>query len=209
MTKILNIDINSCKWTFFRPTDLESYWNRIGEDEVDNIPYWLEIWPAAKLLAELVDNNKERFKNKLGLEVGCGLGLVSMVAAKIGSKMVSFDCEYEALYFAKMSQKYNQVRNLLFLTMDWLQPSLKANSVDFILASDVLYEKCFFEPINSLFSQILKPGGFIWLSNPRRDVSLESIPFLETKGWKVQKIASQKISLQDQDPIVEVWQLEQ
>ncbi|MDQ7031927.1 MAG: methyltransferase domain-containing protein [Desulfonauticus sp.] len=206
----LNVAINSKIWTIKRPGDLETYWDKMDDTiDEDHIPYWLEVWPAAKLLAELIVVNPARFQRKIGLELGCGLGLVSMVAAEAGAKLLAIDLEKEALSFARVNSQSNMVSNICFANMDWNRPALKAKSVDFILASDVLYERRFFAPIVNFCYQVLKPCGFIWLSNPERNVSKEGISYFIQQGWQVKQIGENKISVSSNSSktLVKVWEI--
>jgi len=197
-------------WKLVRPDDLESYWERLSYELAsgDDLPYWLEVWPSAKLLAELILKSKTKLSQKIGLDLGCGLGLVSLVAAEVGAKMLAMDYLPQILKFARKSAQLNNREGIFHLVGNWQHPPFQGQSLDFVLASDIFYERRFFEPLNTFFVHVLKPDGFIWLSNPLRDVSKDSIDFLRQKGWRVRQLAEDKVHLHNQSPVVSVFELQ-
>lgn len=203
----LSLEIGGQKWQIQRPGDLETLWAEMDVLEEDKIPYWVEVWPAAKLLGEYIFSHADKIKAKRGVEVGCGLGLVSLIAKSVGAKMFAFDYTYEALSFARKNARINGVESPLWLQMDWRKPALKEKSFDFLLASDVLYEKIFFEVLHNFFQTYLKDAGFIWLSNPNREVSKEGVEFLKEKGWQVLPLVEKKVKLSLQSPLISIWEL--
>eukprot|EP00397_Hematodinium_sp_SG-2012_P063400 GEMP01087488.1.p2 GENE.GEMP01087488.1~~GEMP01087488.1.p2 ORF type:complete len:105 (+),score=14.75 GEMP01087488.1:333-647(+) len=51
------------------------------------------IWPSAQLLAEWIIDHPEKVRGKRVVELGCGAGLPSMAAAKVGAKeVIATDC---------------------------------------------------------------------------------------------------------------------
>jgi predicted nicotinamide N-methyase len=85
-------------------TDLPSYIDRLVETarpgEKVALPFWAKIWPAsfplALLTSKLTPKNDASF-----LELGAGLGLCGLVAAKRGFKALITDIEPEALLFIR------------------------------------------------------------------------------------------------------------
>jgi len=59
----------------------------------ERLPYWAELWTSAIVLAERVLNDQTMRGTKV-LELGCGLGLVGLAAAKAGADVpVKVDLE--------------------------------------------------------------------------------------------------------------------
>lgn len=69
-----------------------------AEDE--RLPYWAELWPSAVALAHYVAKHLN-LDGRHALEVGCGLGLVGVVAALQGARVLCTDYEEAALAFAR------------------------------------------------------------------------------------------------------------
>lgn len=203
----LFLKFNSRIWIFKRPKDLESLWEEMDSLEEEKIPYWVEIWPACKLLAKYIWENPEKLRAKIGIDIGCGLGVATLIAKKIGAKIIGLDYMYEALTFARQNALINQVDKPLFVQMDWSYPAFKEQSLDFILASDVFYEKRFFSGLDSFFKTCLKNSGFVWLSVPDREISKQGIDFLKKAGWKLELLKEEKINFALQSPLVSLWEL--
>ncbi|WP_457571665.1 class I SAM-dependent methyltransferase [Desulfovulcanus sp.] len=206
--ELIKLELAGQKWLLKRPADLETLWTEMDElDQDERIPYWVEVWPASKLLGEWLIKNKQDIKGKLCLDLGCGLGLTSLIASNLQAKVIGLDYAWQALYFGRQNSLLNDVRSPLWVQMDWRKPGFKEKSFDYILGSDVLYERRFFEPISRLFDRFLAPGGKIWLGDPERMVSKDVWTRLKSLGWQVRKIASQKIECSTQKATVNLWEI--
>ena len=74
-----------------------------AEDE--RLPYWADVWPSARVLADRVVSlpvDGRRF-----LELGCGAGLVSVAAAMAGFDVTATDYYEEALRFTALNVLVN------------------------------------------------------------------------------------------------------
>lgn len=190
--EIIEVETAGRVWKIERTADLETLWDEIGEDDFgddERLPYWAELWPASVLLGEWLYRNSDLIKGRKCLDLGCGLGLTAVIGQSLGAEVVAFDYELPPLYFAKdnvliNSIPGNNISQPLWLQMDWREPSLAEHCFDFIWGGDILYEKRFFDPLEKLFRRVLKPGGTIWMAEPRRDVSVPVWDRLERLGWK-------------------------
>lgn len=185
--EIISVNTAGREWKIERTADLESLWESIGEDdfgEDERLPYWAELWPASVLLGEWLYRNQSSIHGKKSLDLGCGLGLTAIIGASLGADVVAFDYEFPPLIFAKDNVSLNRTPSPLWLQMDWREIALADNSFDYIWGGDILYEKRFFDPLEKLFKQLLKPEGRIWMAEPVRDVSTPVWQQLENLGWK-------------------------
>src|SRR4051812_46485300 len=57
----------------------------------DLCPYFGILWPSAEALAWYLADHPELVKDKSVLELGCGLGLPSLVAAHLGGAVLATD----------------------------------------------------------------------------------------------------------------------
>jgi predicted nicotinamide N-methyase len=104
------------------------------------LPYWAELWPAARALAEALPE----LRGSRVVELGCGLGLPSLVAAAKGADVTATDWAPEAVALLHA----NALRNGLALraeVRDWREPW--EERFDLALAADVLYERRNVEPV--------------------------------------------------------------
>lgn len=158
-------------------------------DVVDErIPYWAELWASALAMSEyLVENQHLINAETLVTEIGCGLGLPSIIAGKLGAEVCLTDYDDDALAFAKLNWEQNLPhKKARFQQLDWRNPDPSV-SADILLASDVAYEKRAFEPLLNAFSTLLKPNGMILITEPNRPVSTDFFSNLYTEGYFVEK----------------------
>lgn len=141
-----------------------------AEDE--RLPYWAELWPSSVALAQHVAQHLEVAGRRV-LELGCGLGLVGVVTALCGGRVLCTDYEADALAFARHNARRNACRQMRFRLVDWRRPALRRR-YDYILASDVIYEARSFGPLVAVLLRYLARGGAAVFSEPGR---VNAIPF--------------------------------
>ena len=104
------------------------------------LPYWAELWPAARALAEALPD----VRGLRVVELGCGLGLPSLVAAAAGANVTAIDWSPDAVELLRT----NAARNGLAVraeVRDWRERW--DERFDLLLAADVLYEERNVEPV--------------------------------------------------------------
>src|SRR5437762_5099008 len=70
------------------------------------MPYWADLWPAARMLAKAI--LREPWSDGLhALEVGCGLGLPGIAALARGLRVTFSDYDATALHFAALNSRLN------------------------------------------------------------------------------------------------------
>src|SRR5262249_8725690 len=102
------------------------------------MPYWADLWPAARMLAKVL----LRATWPAGLptlEVGCGLGLPGIVALSRGLRVTFSDYDATALRFAADNARLNGHDDFELLRMDWRYPPAD-RQWPLVLASDLIYE---------------------------------------------------------------------
>jgi predicted nicotinamide N-methyase len=121
------------------------------------LPYWAELWPASLALAGALP---ERLDGLRVVELGCGLGVPSLVAAARGAAVTATDWAPEAVQLLRE----NAARNGLELraeVRDWREPW--SERFDLALAADVLYEQRNVEPVAALLGA-LAPEALVGLA---------------------------------------------
>jgi len=74
--------------------------------DMANFPFWVKLWEAALLLADMVANMPSQPGQTL-LELGAGLGEPGLVAATKGYKVTLSDYEKQILDFQRVSAAAN------------------------------------------------------------------------------------------------------
>jgi predicted nicotinamide N-methyase len=146
----------------------------------DYMPYWAYLWPSAWLLGEYVacapwsecpgESNATDV-----LEIGCGLGLVGMVALARGLRVQFSDYENSALQFVARSAAANGFDPARFSTrrLDWRE--LPDEQFAIILGADVIYEARLVPVVATLLGRLLAPAGVGLISSPYR-AAAEAFP---------------------------------
>src|SRR5689334_14189926 len=98
-------------------------------------PYWAELWPCAERLAAWV--SQQPLAGRRVLELGCGLGLPSLVAALGGADVLATDVEAAALRCVEASAALLGVA-LETARADYREPIGARGRFDLVLAADVL-----------------------------------------------------------------------
>jgi predicted nicotinamide N-methyase len=167
-----------------RPTD----WPQLREDEAFDkrlTPYWAVPWPSGLALARRVAADPP--VGKRVLELGCGLGIPSIAAARGGAAHVlATDANTDAVVFAAHNLHLNDVAGET-AAGDWYETAglLSAEPWDLVLAADVLYTRENVEKLVGVLPRLLAPGGEIWLADPRRAGAGEFLPIAK-KLWRVE-----------------------
>jgi predicted nicotinamide N-methyase len=136
---------------------------RFARDEY--MPYWAQPWPASVLLAEAVLSGPPG-EGRAAVEIGCGIGLVSIAAAMRDWSVVATDYDPEAIAFARLNAERSGVRLHDARVLDYREPS--SEQYDLIVASDLLYERKKAEPVARWIASALKPDGVAFVSDPNR-----------------------------------------
>ena len=135
------------------------------EAAVEEAPYWAELWPSARALADAVAG-----RNVGGLrvlEVGAGLGLPALVAAAGGAVVTASDVDPAALSYVVESARASDL-TVAVAELDFAAPSPSVGGFDLVLAADVLYVDASAAHLAAALAQLLAPQGRALLTCPWR-----------------------------------------
>jgi predicted nicotinamide N-methyase len=141
-----------------RPPNADALIDEDAFADDEFMPYWAELWPSGLALANALP---ERLDGVRVIELGCGLGVPSLVAAARGAEVTAVDWAADAIELLER----NAERNTLALTAvraDWRSFE---GSFDLVLAADVLYEQRNVEPLLSLLPRLSRE---VLLAEPGR-----------------------------------------
>lgn len=147
------------------------------------MPYWAQPWPASVLLAEHVLAG-EPGGGRRAIELGCGVGLVSVAAALAGWRVTASDYDEDAVAFARLNAERNGVALEAARTVDFFQPA--DERYDLVLAADLLYERRLSEPLARWVAGGLARGGLALASDPNRSAADEFPAALAVHGLSAQ-----------------------
>lgn len=131
------------------------------------MPYWSVLWRSGVALARELAGS--RLAGLRVVELGCGLGVPSLVAARAGAAVLATDGSAEALELVERNARDN---GLIVATarVDWGDSEELAGRgpFDLVLAADVLYERA---SVTLLLSLLPRLGREVWLADPGRSVA--------------------------------------
>ena len=128
------------------------------------VPYWSVLWRSGVALAREVAGSD--LAGLRVVELGCGLGVPSLAAARAGARVLATDSEPEALELLDRNAVENGVEVETAL-VDWRSPGalVARGPFDLVLAADVLYER---PAVALLLALLPRLGGETWLADPGR-----------------------------------------
>lgn len=174
------------KLQLLKIADLDTLVDEISDDQFnvdERLPYWAEIWPSAIALSRFIFKNPNLFRKRRILELGCGLGLTSMaIMLQQPEFFICSDYEAQALELARENFILNGIELPCFQLLDWRDPLLQDN-FDVIIASDILYETRFFQPLLRLFKNYSVPRGLIIIAEPNRSIARDFFTALKERGY--------------------------
>ena len=175
------IDIGGARFVLERPAEPESLIDEDAFADDEFLPYWAERWPSGIALAEHIaarDLGETRV-----LEIGCGLGLPSLVAARLGADVVATDWSPDAIALLERNAARNGTK-ITAVTADWREPErfVALGPFDLVLAADVLYEERNAEPILALLEALDTP---VRIADPGRRHASAFLEAARHEGWKV------------------------
>ena len=144
-------------------------------------PYWSVLWRSGVELARELDG--EELSGLHVVELGCGLAVPSLAAARAGAEVLATDTDAEALELVAQNARRNDA-HIETAVVDWAQPDKLVSRApfDLVLAADVLYERA---SVALLLSLLPRLAPEVWLADPGRpaaDAFLEAARRL----WRVE-----------------------
>jgi predicted nicotinamide N-methyase len=144
-------------------------------------PYWSVLWRSGVALARELDG--VALDGLRVVELGCGLAVPSIAAARAGATVLATDACPDALALVASNARANQVR-VETARVDWAQPGelVRRAPFDVVLAADVLYERGSIAPLLSVLPRLAPE---VWLADPGRPATAS---FLEQAGtqWSIE-----------------------
>jgi predicted nicotinamide N-methyase len=146
-------------------------------------PYWMHLWPGALALARKVLADASIGSESRVVELGAGLGLPALVAARRGARVVATDWQRAPLRVLGRSLADNGVAAPC-VQMDWARPALRSG-FDLCLGADVGYDRAAEAPLVAALARLLRPGGRAWLADSVNTARTSLGETLTARGFTV------------------------
>lgn len=124
------------------------------------------VWESGRVLADLVkDADIEGLRI---LEVGCGIGLASLLLNNRQADITACDHHPRAEEFLQHNAQLNGDEPIPFFRGDWNVAASSNGRFDLIIGSDLLYEPNHAELLSAFIDQHAKPTASAVIVDPRR-----------------------------------------
>jgi predicted nicotinamide N-methyase len=180
----------------------------ISEEEFNcdgRLPYWADVWPSALGLASRIVN--EDAGGRTLLELGCAVGFVACLAAKIGFHVTATDYYAEACQFTRLNAHRNGLSIPATRVVDWRDYPDNLRGFDIVIASDVLYEKPYCDLVAACFARSLAPHGLGILSDPQRTLAAGFPDACHRAGLRVVKQIGVPVEKDGRHQVIDVYEL--
>jgi predicted nicotinamide N-methyase len=141
------------------PADLERYVDAqalLRDPEAPEPPYWLHLWTGSRALARIVAE-RDDWAGRRVADVGCGLGLAGLVAARLGARAVLIDHIHEALRAARANARLNDC-HVEVVQADLLRSGVRGR-FDVVLLADVTYDPALQKALAVFLAENLAEDG--------------------------------------------------
>jgi predicted nicotinamide N-methyase len=142
-----------------------------------------QVWPAGRLLAETMARHD--ITGKRILEIGCGLGLASLVLIRRGARIVATDIHPLAEPFLAYNAAQNSLPAVPYRHLCWDKPLPQLGHFDLIIGSDILYERNHVELLAALIQRHAHPAAEVLITDPGRGSSNTFTRALALHGFEV------------------------
>lgn len=145
-------------------------------------PYWSVLWRSGVALARELEG--EALRGLRVVELGCGLAVPSIAAARAGADVLATDSDAEALELVAQNARANDAR-VETATVDWGEPDALVSRApfDLVLAADVLYETDSVTPLLSLLPRLAPE---VWLADPGRPAAAAFLEQARSR-WTIER----------------------
>lgn len=165
-TRVSGVPIDGAVLRILQPANAEELISESDFAVDERLPYWADIWPSSFAFAGAA----HRLLPPGGrlLELGCGAGVMSSVAARLGHDVLATDYYADALHFARANAWHNSGREIAAREVDWRAFPTDLGIFETILACDVLYERPYAQLVAQAIRTSLAPGGLALVADPGR-----------------------------------------
>lgn len=141
-----------------------------------------QIWPAGRLLANAM--SERATGNQRILELGCGIGLASLLLQRRGANVTASDIHPLAEVFLAYNAALNNLPAVRYRTLRWDEPADPAlGRFDLIIGSDILYERGQAAELAAVVELHAQPWAEILITDPGRGNSARFTRLMESQGF--------------------------
>lgn len=196
--RLCHNDFGNHSVDLFVVDDLEALVDRdrlLRDSDIPEPPYWAHLWVGSRALARHLAASPGRFTS--AIDIGCGVGLAGLVAARLGARTLFLDYAEPALHFARASTRQNGLAGD-FVIGDLRRPPLKRR-FDLCLAADATYDPELQKALAVFLSRHLAADGIALCAESVRNVDRGFADACRDRGLVLQE--EQLVEMDEGSPV--------
>jgi predicted nicotinamide N-methyase len=145
----------------------------------ERLPYWADLWHSAEVLSTYMLEHGPAILDRVpfatdagarprALELGCGLGVVSIACERVGFQALATDYYDDCLLFAAYNAERALGHTMQTRMVDWTTMPTDLGKFSLVIAADVLYEMRYAAILADAVAMTLAPGGVFVLADQGR-----------------------------------------
>lgn len=160
------VEVAGHSWTLRHPRAADALISEEDFARDERLPYWADIWPSARVLADVVA--RHHGDARPALELGCGSGLVACALAAAGYTVTATDYYPDALQVTRENVRRNCAREIGTELLDWRALPAQLPRHALVVAADVLYERPYGALVAAAIHRTLAHDGMALVADPGR-----------------------------------------
>lgn len=186
--RFIDVDVLGDPYRLRVLSDRQQYADPDGDAERLGIscaqwPLFGMLWPAGQALAEAVGGID--VTGKRVLELGCGIGLASLVLQRRGAEVLATDVHPLAETFLAYNAALNGLDAVHYRRLDWAHARPDLGRFDVIIAGDVLYERGQAETVATVIAHYAADEAAVVVTDPGRGYAAKLGKALQAHGFVV------------------------
>lgn len=190
-TRCLEVRIGGLDYRVRALSDRQQFADPHGDSERAGISsaQWSlfgQAWPAGLALAEAMSGWP--VEGKRILEVGCGLGLSSLVLQRRGADITASDHHPLAGQFLEFNAALNGLSAIAYRELQWAATDQELGHFDLIVGSDVLYERGHVALLSRFVERHARAACEVVIADPGRGYGNGFSRVMATQGYALTEV---------------------
>lgn len=153
---------------------LDEFAHEVGGNLSDErCPFGVLLWPSSRSLADRFARDLPVPSPKLIIELGCGVGFLACVMARLYPDAKVYACDYEESlrpFVERNAEEWGVGDRVTFQAIDWREapPEALRGQADLVVGADVFYDDSHIKHLPRFAHGLLAAKGQLILGDPKR-----------------------------------------